>query len=167
MAYKLLEEHGKEQEFFEIYVSETDSNDESDIDANDYEQDTTTWKTERQELLQLSHSILSPSFYLDARTSVPETTDEEDEDEDEEKNDISVISNDDSEIGSIFDDHEPEVNQSETEMSQSQLELNMKVVEENMEKYFKYIEKKEEELCRRLTVDETDVIYNSVFNENQ
>ena len=175
MAHKLfltrvMKDHEDTCTFSVIYASETEM--ESDAGDSDIEIESETWISERRQLLQMSHSILSPSFVLDdSRRYVSESeVSSESENEfleecnQESKNESNEECDEESDIESIFansSDHDVLSDVSETNLP-SEVELAM--TQEKLEKYFEIIEEKERELGRRLDVEETDVIYQSIFN---
>ena len=154
-----------------IYASETDNesvHEDYDIESADIEKESQTWMCERHKLLQMSHSILSPSFFLDnTRHYVSETDVSEkssDESESDEQSDLDSIFADtfESDVQSnVGDTRETWETADETSYTS---QMDIENTQEKLEQYFESIEEKERELCRRLDAEETDVIYNSIFN---
>jgi hypothetical protein len=144
-------------EYSLIYVSDTDT-DSSEIES-EKETDSVTWMSDRKELLQMSHSILSPSYRLDDNRQYVSETLEESSDS---ASDLDSIF-DNSESPSFLGDSECNKSSDEEVVLASPDEI--KSTQDKIEKYFEVMEHKELELGRRLTNDEKDVLYRSFFND--
>ena len=151
-------------EFSVIYVSETE--DEMDYGEShmETENESATWISERKQLQQMSHSILSPSFRLsDSRSHVSET-------DISDQSDIESIVGEtgDCDIESIFDtsDSPSFIGDSEEESEEVMLASQEEIAgtQEKIQKYLELIEDEEHKLQRRLTAEEKDVLYVLIFN---